>query len=108
MIILIDLTALADNFSGIERFALSVTNEMIKCTQNKYILLFKNRVYKDFIPISRNVKAVVINGKNKLIFNQIILPIVLLRYNADIYISFHPFRHRFSFLIKRVFQQFMT
>lgn len=100
MIILIDLTALADNFSGIERFALSVTNEMIKCTQNKYILLFKNRVYKDFIPISRNVKAVVINGKNKLIFNQIILPIVLLRYNADIYF-FPSFPAPFFFFNKK-------
>ena len=44
MRILIDLTALADNFSGIERFALSITKELISDqnrSNDEYILLFK-------------------------------------------------------------------
>ena len=47
MRILIDLTALADNFSGIERFALSITKELISDqnrSNDEYILLFKNEV----------------------------------------------------------------
>ena len=42
MKIFIDLTSLADNFSGIERFALSITQELVKHTEQTYILAFKN------------------------------------------------------------------
>ena len=48
MRICVDLTSLADNFSGIERFALSITKELIKNTEHHWILLFKNEVHKDF------------------------------------------------------------
>ena len=44
MKILIDLTSLADNFSGIERFALSITKELIKHEEHHWILLFKNSI----------------------------------------------------------------
>lgn len=51
MKVLIDLTSLADNFSGIERFALSITKELISDQSRsdiEYILVFKNEIHKDF------------------------------------------------------------
>ncbi|EHL71912.1 hypothetical protein HMPREF1032_03281 [Subdoligranulum sp. 4_3_54A2FAA] len=48
MRILIDLTSLADNFSGIERFAACLANEMIKDSSNQYILLFKEKIHPIF------------------------------------------------------------
>ena len=47
MKVLIDLTSLADNFSGIERFALSITKELISDQSRsdiEYILVFKNEI----------------------------------------------------------------
>ena len=88
MRILIDLTALADNFSGIERFALSITKELISDqnrSNNEYILLFKNEVHKEFSTEQNNVRKVIICGKNKLIFNQFQLPLKLSTIEADYY-----------------------
>ncbi len=85
MQILIDLTSLADNFSGIERFALSVTKEMIKETSYQFILVFKNKVHKEFQHCEKNVTLKVINGKNKLITAQITLPLFLVKQQADVY-----------------------
>jgi len=88
MRILIDLTALADNFSGIERFALSITKELISDqnrSNNEYILLFKNEVHKEFATEQNNVRKVIIYGKNKLIFNQFQLPLKLSTIEADYY-----------------------
>ena len=85
MRICIDLTSLADNFSGIERFALSITKELIKNNEHQWILLFKNSVHKEFDIDQSNVKKIVIKGKNKLIFNQVILPAKLLTIKADRY-----------------------
>ena len=51
MRVLIDLTSLADNFSGIERFALSITKELISDQSRRdieYTLLFKMRYTKNF------------------------------------------------------------
>ena len=59
MKVLIDLTSLADNFSGIERFALSITKELISDQSRndiEYILVFKNEVHKDFSAKQNNVK----------------------------------------------------
>ena len=88
MRILIDLTSLDDNFSGIERYAYSVTKEMIKNKEHKYILLFKNKIYKGFDKFGDNIQTKIIKGKNKLIFNQIILPFNLLKHKADVYLFF--------------------
>lgn len=88
MKILIDLTSLADNFSGIERFALSITQELIANQEKKdvkYILVFKNSIYKAFEKKQRNVEYLVLKGKNKLFFNQLILPLKLLKIHADYY-----------------------
>lgn len=104
MKVLIDLTSLADNFSGIERFALSITKEMIS-DQSKnnieYILVFKNEIHKEFRTMPKNVRYVVINGKNKLIFNQLQLPLKLATIKADYYF-FPAFPAPFFFFSKNV------
>lgn len=89
MKILIDLTSLDDNFSGIERFALNISKNLImQDSNNKYILVFKNKIHNDFQSIIDNSKIVakVLKGKNKLIFNQIILPYNLYKIKADKYL----------------------
>jgi glycosyltransferase involved in cell wall biosynthesis len=89
MKIMIDLTSLADNFSGIERFALYISKEMIKNNKSKndsYILVFKNVVHTEFFCVPKNVECIVIKGKNKLIFNQFILPLKIRKIKADIYL----------------------
>ena len=88
MKVLIDLTSLADNFSGIERFALSITKELISDQSRsdiEYILVFKNEVHREFAAEQHNVKKIIINGKNKLIFNQVQLPLKLATIKADYY-----------------------
>lgn len=88
MKVLIDLTSLADNFSGLERFALSITKELITVDDRKdinYILVFKNEVHKDLMIKKDNVEYVVLKGKNKLLFNQFILPQKIRCIKADYY-----------------------
>ena len=102
MRICVDLTSLADNFSGIERFALSITKELIKNTEHHWILLFKNSVHKEFSGEAENVEKIVINGGNKLIFNQLILPIKLLGIKADRYF-FPAFPAPFFFFNKNAY-----
>ena len=100
MRICVDLTSLADNFSGIERFALSISKELIKNTEHHWILLFKNEVHKDFK--DEDVEKIVIKGKNKLIFNQLILPIKFLGIKADRYF-FPAFPAPFFFFNKNAY-----
>lgn len=85
MKICIDLTSLYDNFSGIERFALSITKEMISNEQHSFVLLFKNEIHNEFVSVPDNVEAIVINGSNKLWFNQVKLPLTLCNIVADKY-----------------------
>ncbi len=85
MRICVDLTALADNFSGIERFALSITKELIKNNNHEWILLFKNSIHEEFHRRKENVENIVIRGNDKLLFNQIILPIAIAKIKADKY-----------------------
>ena len=100
MKVLIDLTSLADNFSGIERFALSITKELISDQSRsdiEYILVFKNEIHKDFSAEQNNVRKIIVRGKNKLIFNQLQLPLKLTTIKADYYF-FRSFpTHHFSF-----------
>lgn len=89
MKICIDLTSLNDNFSGIERYALNIAMSLIKNDlENEYILIFKNEVYKEFIGLieDNKVKYRLVKGKNKLIFNQIKLPLELYKIKADKYL----------------------
>lgn len=88
MKILIDLTALADNFSGIERYAACIAYEMIKQSEAEYILLFKEEVHPLFSEIvgMRNVESIILARCNKLLFNQIRLPLAIHKLQADWYL----------------------
>lgn len=100
MRICIDLTSLADNFSGIERFALSITKELVKNQEHHWILLFKNSVHKDFQDCK--VEKIVIKGKNKLFFNQVKLAWKLLHIKADRFF-FPAFPAPFFFFSKNAY-----
>lgn len=97
--ILVDLTSLADNFSGIERFALSITKELVKHKDLNFILVFKNKVHDAFKAKQDNVKKVVLKGANKLVFNQVVLPLNLAKIKADYYL-FMAFPAPFLFFKK--------
>ena len=88
MRILVDLTPLADNFSGIERYAAGLTIEMVKDEKNFFILIFKDKIHPIFreVQSQRNVRTVVVKRCNKLIFNQIKLPLTINKYKADCYL----------------------
>lgn len=88
----IDLTALNDNFSGIERYALNMTLELLKQgnIDDTFELVFKNEVFRDFIPWKKNenIHYHVLPGCKKLLFNQWRLPRYLNQLNADYYLFF--------------------
>lgn len=91
MRIVIDLTSLADNFSGIERYAMNIARELIKSEKeqkNTFILLFKRKVHPAFEKLVRqkNVEYKVYRGDNKLLFAQLLLPFHLYRLKADIFL----------------------
>lgn len=88
MKVLIDLTALADNFSGIERYAASLAYEMIQHKEHKFVLLFKREIHKMFDAVSdmQNVRIVTIPACSKLLFNQWRLPQVIRKIKADWYL----------------------
>lgn len=90
MRVVIDLTSLADNFSGIERYALNISQELISQDykmKNTYILVFKRKIYPEFNKYKqKNVEFIVLNGKDKLFFGQFILPLKLYFIKADRYL----------------------
>lgn len=109
MKILFDLTSLAHNFSGIERYALSLSKEYIRQQpQNDYILVFKNAIHQDCAEIAKqpNVQCVILKGKNKpinkLIFNQFTLAAGLYKCEADRYV-FPAFCDPILFFRKNIF-----
>ena len=89
MRICIDLTSLADNFSGIERYAACITLELIrKYKEDSFILLFKREVHSIFEQIvnNKNVTIKILDKCNKLLFNQVRLPYALHKVKADWYL----------------------
>lgn len=88
MRILIDLTSLADNFSGIERYAACIARDMLKEKSNEYILVFKKEIHPMFTGLcdGKRVEAIVISPCKKLIFNQIKLPLEIYKHKADCYL----------------------
>lgn len=88
MRILIDLTSLADNFSGIERYAASISREMLSCKEHTFIFLFKDEIHTMFLDYkdAENVEMIVIPRCKKLIFNQVKLPLEIYRHTADWYL----------------------
>ena len=89
MKIVIDLTSLNDNFSGIERYALNISLNLISQDRlNNYILLFKNEIYDDFKDYinNENIEVRVIKGRDKLFFGQVKLLFELIKIKADKYL----------------------
>ncbi|MBE5881055.1 MAG: glycosyltransferase family 4 protein [Lachnospiraceae bacterium] len=91
MKILIDLTALADNYSGMEHYAESIVKELLKNEKGSdvfYELVFKNEVFKSFLIYEayENVSFTVLEGKDKLYFNQVVLLKYLNKTKADRYV----------------------
>jgi glycosyltransferase involved in cell wall biosynthesis len=91
MIIAIDLTPLSYHITGIERYALCITEKMLDIDkENQYFLTFRNEIYptlKEKVKGER-VQAIILNGNHKLIFFQIILPLALYKLKADRYLFF--------------------
>lgn len=91
MRIAIDLTSLADNFSGIERYAMNIAKELIRMDEKEehtYILLFKRKIHPGFEKYQKkkNVDMRVYKGQNKLLFAQILLPFHLYGIKADAFL----------------------
>ncbi len=89
MRILIDLTALADNFSGIERYAANISYELImQAGQDEFVLLFKEKIHPIFeeLALHKNVEVIILPRCNKLLFNQVRLPWAIHRCRADWYL----------------------
>lgn len=91
MKIVIDLTSLADNFTGIERYALNIARALIRQDQKQehtYILLFKKEIHarlQEFLPW-KNVEYRVLPTAGKFLFAQGILPFYLYGIRADAYL----------------------
>ena len=92
MRIAIDLTSLADNFSGIERYALNIALELLRQDEkNQYDLIFKNQIFPSFdcyreAAYADRIFFHVLKGSNKLIFNQWTLPVYMRKMKADWYL----------------------
>lgn len=85
----IDLTSLADNFTGIERFTANITYQMVKQSEkDEFVLLFKEKVFPIFQEFTHrsNVQFYVLHRRKKLLFSQLILPIELYKHPADWYL----------------------
>lgn len=88
MKLLIDLTSLYDHLTGIERFASNISSCLIKAhPEHSYELLFKKEVHKDFLEICGfpNVRCHILRCRNRVLFNQFVLPLKLYRIRADLY-----------------------
>lgn len=86
MRIAIDLTALDDNFTGIERYALNMALEILRQDQeDTFELVFKNKIFPDFAAFNHteHVHCHVLDGCNKLLFNQWRLPCFLNKLKPD-------------------------
>lgn len=91
MKILVDLTSLSYHITGIERYALCVTEEMLKKDEsNQYILLFRNEIYPLFSKYidDKRITAKILHGEHKLAFFQLVMPFNLYKIKADRYMFF--------------------
>lgn len=89
MKIAFDLTPIFDHLTGVERYNLNITREIIRNhPENEYILLFKNEIHKEFLEIVNlsNITYLIIPSCNKLIFIQIRLLKALNEIQADYYL----------------------
>lgn len=89
MKIAIDLTSLADNFSGFERFALNTAKELLEQEKdNFYTLIFKDNIHPEFQRYCGNEKVnmILLPRKSKLWFYQVTLYRALKRIDSDVYV----------------------
>lgn len=89
MKIAIDLTSLSYHLTGIERYALCITKELlINDNDNEYILIFRNEIFSEIVPYINKIKhkTIVLSGDNKLLFYQITLLKCLNRIDSDKYL----------------------
>ena len=89
MIIAIDLTPIFDHLSGIERYNINISKEIISHhPENNYILVFKNEPHVEFKRIieQKNVAYIIIPATNKLLFIQWRLYRVMKKIKADYYL----------------------
>lgn len=89
MRIAFDLSPIYDHLTGIERYNINITKEIIKAhPEDEYILLFKNEVHRSFEKTAElpNVEVKIIPECNKLIFIQWRLYKELQKINADYYV----------------------
>lgn len=89
MKIAFDLTPIYDHLTGVERYNINITKNVIaNHPENNYILLFKNEVHTEFVGMSRqnNVRAIVLPACNKFLFIQFRLYRKLKELEADYYV----------------------
>lgn len=89
MKILIDLTSIYDKLSGIEKFCLNISKNMIfNDTSNEYLLLFKKEIHEEFkfIHDRQNIDYKILNVNNKILLDQIVVPFQLYKYKCDAYL----------------------
>lgn len=101
MKIVVDLTSLSYHITGIERYAVCVTEQMLKQDDdNQYVLIFRNEVYEQLSKYidGNRVKSVVLVGNKKIIFLQYTLLKCLKKNKADKYMFF---AYTSPFLFKR-------
>lgn len=87
----IDLTCLSYHMTGIERYALCITEEMLKKDRfNRYVLIFRNEIYNSLKPFidEKRIKAVILKGDNKQLFQLFVLPYRIKKIEADKYLFF--------------------
>ena len=89
--ILIDLTCLSYRVTGLERYAMCISEEMIKNDKiNRYKLVFRDNTYPLFEQYVDNdrVKSYILHGDHKQFFNLITRPLELKKIDADCYLFF--------------------
>lgn len=103
MRIAIDLTPIYDHLTGVERYNINITRELIlNHPEDTYVLLFKNEVHKEFTEIVKlvNVEHLILQECNKLLFMQVRLLNAMNRIKADYYL-FLSFTSPFLFKKKK-------
>jgi glycosyltransferase involved in cell wall biosynthesis len=91
MKIVVDLTSLSFHITGIERYALCITKELLLNDKlNEYVLIFRNEIYEEFREFidEKRVSVYILKGDNKLLFYQCKLLFALYKIRADKYLFF--------------------
>lgn len=86
---LFDLTAIYDHLTGIERYSINISRNIIKNhPENNYTLIFKNEIHESFKDLcdQKNVEVVILKSCQKFLFIQWRLMRCLYKKKADKYI----------------------